>query len=164
LDEICLTLTPDKKWLNPHRSFWGTGNFDVNVRIFPFFFFFFCLFLLKKKVLMAACQHPRVPFPVSVTWFDRRKTANALPFDNPLLVGFIVNVRKEPKLFGLNVPLFKANHWFTILPGLHRQHWWNLDSKLDQAERFEDSGAVVELVEQFFESQDGQVFVVEKEC
>eukprot|EP00478_Filoreta_tenera_P006023 GABV01007572.1.p1 GENE.GABV01007572.1~~GABV01007572.1.p1 ORF type:complete len:105 (-),score=8.02 GABV01007572.1:3-317(-) len=95
-------------------KFLGTGNFDVNV-------------------LMAACQHPRVPFPVSVAWFDRRKTAHGLPFEDPLLVGFIVNVRKEPKVFGFSVPLLKGNHWFTILPGLERQYWWNLDSKFGAA-------------------------------
>lgn len=30
LDEICTNLNPNV-WLNPHRSFLGLGNYDVNV-------------------------------------------------------------------------------------------------------------------------------------
>lgn len=30
LDQICSSLSPDE-WINPHRSFLGLGNYDVNV-------------------------------------------------------------------------------------------------------------------------------------
>ena len=30
LDDLCLQLTPNS-WINPHRSIFGLGNYDVNV-------------------------------------------------------------------------------------------------------------------------------------
>ena len=30
LDDICMELAPDV-WINPHRSIWGTGNYDANI-------------------------------------------------------------------------------------------------------------------------------------
>lgn len=49
LDEICKTLSPNE-WVNPHRSFLGFGNYDINV----------IMTALQKK----GCD---------AVWFDKRK-------------------------------------------------------------------------------------------
>ena len=49
LDHICFNLSPGS-WINPHKSVWGTGNYDINV-------------------IMSALQSREY----EAKWFDKRK-------------------------------------------------------------------------------------------
>ena len=106
LDALCRRLSPGA-WLNPHKSMFGTGNYDVNV------------------VMAAAQQAGHV-----VKWYDRRRGLPQLRLD--LLLGLIVNVPPQ----GLG-KLFGGHHWFAVrqvAPGgdndnLADNDWYNLNSQ-----------------------------------
>eukprot|EP00823_Brevimastigomonas_motovehiculus_P000878 TRINITY_DN1112_c0_g2_i2.p1 TRINITY_DN1112_c0_g2~~TRINITY_DN1112_c0_g2_i2.p1 ORF type:complete len:252 (-),score=68.75 TRINITY_DN1112_c0_g2_i2:189-944(-) len=99
-DEICKTLSPDA-WVNPHKSIWGTGNYDANVLILA----------IEKR-------------PFSVKWHDRRKSIDLIDLNE--LAGIVVN-EKSSKLFGLT----SSFHWFCLKQIGDKNEWFNLDSKLD---------------------------------
>lgn len=104
LDEYCTTLTP-RSWLNPHRSWIGWGNYDVNV------------------IMYAVQQRSR-----EVVWFDRRRDPSCL--DLTAIFGFILNVPVQMTI-GQLVPLpFQMRHWLAVrrIDG----SYYNLDSKLRQ--------------------------------
>ncbi|XP_017035366.1 josephin-like protein isoform X2 [Drosophila kikkawai] len=104
LDEYCTTLTP-RSWLNPHRSWIGWGNYDVNV------------------IMYAVQQRNR-----EVVWFDRRRDPSCL--DLTAIFGFILNVPSQMTI-GQLVPLpFQMRHWLAVrrING----SYYNLDSKLRQ--------------------------------
>ncbi|XP_026525351.1 josephin-2 isoform X2 [Notechis scutatus] len=100
-DEICKRLAPDARW-NPHRSFLGTGNYDVNV-------------------IMAALQS----VGLEAIWWDKRRPLEQLSLAG--LVGFIVNVPSNVCLGFLSLPV-RRRHWIAVrqLDGIY----YNLDSKL----------------------------------
>eukprot|EP01095_Lingulamoeba_sp_RSL-Kostka_P010574 TRINITY_DN3844_c0_g1_i2.p1 TRINITY_DN3844_c0_g1~~TRINITY_DN3844_c0_g1_i2.p1 ORF type:complete len:315 (-),score=88.45 TRINITY_DN3844_c0_g1_i2:102-1046(-) len=81
-DEMCYNLS--KKWINPHKSIWGTGNYDVNIII----------------TAIQLQQH-------KVVWFDKRKGVEGIDFVNT--VGMIIN-QTGSTFFGLK----QTKHWFTI--------------------------------------------------
>jgi len=72
-DRICQTLSPDA-FVNPHKSIFGFGNYDVNV-------------------VMCAIQQQGL----AVKWFDRRKNVDLI--DLSKLYGLIVNY-STTRLFG----------------------------------------------------------------
>ncbi|KAK9397104.1 josephin-2 [Crotalus adamanteus] len=100
-DEICKRLAPDARW-NPHRSFLGTGNYDVNV-------------------IMAALQS----VGLEAVWWDKRRPLEQLTLAG--LVGFIINVPSNVCLGFLSLPV-RRRHWIAVrqLDGIY----YNLDSKL----------------------------------
>ncbi|KAL8176237.1 PREDICTED: josephin-2 [Gekko japonicus] len=100
-DEICKRLAPDARW-NPHRSFLGTGNYDVNV-------------------IMAALQS----VGLVAIWWDKRRPLEQLSLEGVL--GFIVNVPSNVSLGFLSLPM-RRRHWIAVrqLDGTY----YNLDSKL----------------------------------
>jgi len=103
LDFICQDLSPDT-WLNPHKSWIGLGNYDINV----------ITTALQAKYL-------------DMTWFDKRKDPGSIEnLDN--IFGFILNVPSECKVGWVRLPL-KRNHWFTIKR--FGEDYFNLDSKLE---------------------------------
>ncbi|XP_003222729.1 josephin-2 [Anolis carolinensis] len=100
-DEICKRLAPDARW-NPHRSFLGTGNYDVNV-------------------IMAALQS----VGLEAVWWDKRRPLEQLSVAGVL--GFIINVPSNVCLGFLSLPV-RRRHWIAVrqLDGIY----YNLDSKL----------------------------------
>lgn len=82
-DEIARSLSPGKL-VCPHKSVFGTGNYDVNV-------------------IMAALSSKNK----RIEWWDRRKDPEEIPFDG--IFGLIVN-RQTRSLKGL----WKSKHWIGI--------------------------------------------------
>eukprot|EP01119_Soliformovum_irregulare_P019658 TRINITY_DN6277_c0_g1_i1.p1 TRINITY_DN6277_c0_g1~~TRINITY_DN6277_c0_g1_i1.p1 ORF type:complete len:187 (+),score=36.18 TRINITY_DN6277_c0_g1_i1:23-583(+) len=72
--------------INPHKSIWGTGNYDANV-------------------IIAALHSVHA----EVVWFDHRRDVHLIPLD--LLFGIIVN--SSTKRF---FDLWKTRHWFALTP------------------------------------------------
>jgi josephin len=104
LDTICQDLSPDS-WLNPHKSWIGLGNYDINV-------------------IMTALQGKYL----EMTWFDKRKDPSTIEnLEN--IFGFILNVPSDCKVGWLSLPL-KRKHWFTIKR--FGEDYFNLDSKFEQ--------------------------------
>ncbi|XP_016962872.1 josephin-like protein [Drosophila biarmipes] len=102
LDDYCTTLTP-RNWLNPHRSWIGWGNYDVNV----------IMYALQQR----NCE---------AVWFDRRRDPQCLNLG--AIFGFILNVPAQMSL-GYYIPLpFQMRHWLALrrING----SYYNLDSKL----------------------------------
>ncbi len=66
LDKICLELSPGS-FINPHKSIFGTGNYDVNV------------------ITQACCS-----LGYNVKWFDKRIDVKRVILDE--VFGMIVNV------------------------------------------------------------------------
>uniref|UniRef100_A0ACB8EUR3 Josephin-2 n=1 Tax=Sphaerodactylus townsendi TaxID=933632 RepID=A0ACB8EUR3_9SAUR len=99
--ELRAKLAPDARW-NPHRSFLGTGNYDVNV-------------------IMAALQS----VGLVAIWWDKRRPLEQLSLEGVL--GFIVNVPSNVSLGFLSLPM-RRRHWIAVrqLDGTY----YNLDSKL----------------------------------
>jgi len=97
LDAICKQLSPDA-FINPHKSIWGVGNYDVNV-------------------LMRALQTKGL----SVSWFDRRKPLTLANVRADDVTGLVVNVPST------SFAAFGARHWLALRPGPDG-HWWRLDS------------------------------------
>ncbi|SPP86671.1 blast:Josephin-like protein [Drosophila guanche] len=102
LDEYCYSLTP-RSWLNPHRSWFGWGNYDVNV------------------IMYALQQHH-----CETVWFDKRRDPKCLNLDQ--IMGFILNVRSP--LTQLLPPPFRMRHWLALR--CINGRYYNLDSKLRQ--------------------------------
>ena len=86
-DAIADELSPSRGMFstNPHRSMWGTGNFDANV-------------------VMVALDRQGY----EVLWVDKRKGVEAVDLDS--LFGLIVNVESFAGVLGM----FKGRHWFGI--------------------------------------------------
>jgi len=82
-DDIARSLSPDK-WVCPHKSMFGTGNYDVNV------------------IMRALSSKDK-----TIEWWDRRKDPEEIPFEG--LFGLIVN-RQTRSLKGL----WKSKHWIGI--------------------------------------------------
>jgi josephin len=94
-----------------HRSFWGTGNYDVNA------------------VEMALS---RADEACVLRWHDRRRAAIELPNADGL-IGVLCNRRSE-HLFGL----IQSRHWIALHLRADDGSWWDLDSKLVAPERVPD--------------------------
>eukprot|EP01104_Vermistella_antarctica_P008150 TRINITY_DN2036_c0_g4_i2.p1 TRINITY_DN2036_c0_g4~~TRINITY_DN2036_c0_g4_i2.p1 ORF type:complete len:270 (+),score=58.38 TRINITY_DN2036_c0_g4_i2:727-1536(+) len=86
-DDISNSLTPSQYFnmVNPHRSSFGTGNYDVNV-------------------IMRALDEQQL----SIRWFDRRKEVNDIDFDG--VVGLIVNYTYWV-ILGM---MWESKHWFCV--------------------------------------------------
>lgn len=82
-DKICYELTPSS-WFNPHRSLFGTGNYDVNV-------------IMRSLYNLG----------YTVKWFDRRRDIASVDFDSVfgLIVNFIANQCCN---------LRNSKHWISI--------------------------------------------------
>lgn len=114
LDAICERMTPNHSWFNPHRSFLGTGNYDVNV-------------------LMAALSDRNY----DMNWYDKRKNLEDL--DERKLCGIIINLESKKNKF-LKFPFLWGNHWICLRrrkslevdnsSDVGADTWFNLDSKL----------------------------------
>lgn len=95
-----------------HRSFWGTGNYDVNV----------------VELALARAHEAYV-----LRWHDRRREGAIQLPDADHLVGVLCN-RKSDRLFGL----LQSRHWLALHLRATDGSWWDLDSKLVSPERVPD--------------------------
>lgn len=72
------------RWLNPHRSILGVGNYDVNV-------------------LIASLETRSM----KLQWFDPRRSTACLNLDK--IFGFIFNIK-----LAQYIPFWERNHWFAV--------------------------------------------------
>lgn len=102
MDEYCYHLTPHA-WLNPHRSWLGWGNYDVNV----------IMYALQREGFEAI-------------WFDRRRDPSCLDFNQ--IFGFILNVGTGMSVANIPIPIVRTRHWVALrsIDGAY----YDLDSKL----------------------------------
>lgn len=131
LDAICYSLSPDV-WINPHKSFLGLGNYDVNV----------VMVALQKK----GCE---------AVWFDKRKDPKCLNLEN--IVGFILNIPSDYKLGFVLLPL-RRRHWVAVrqISG----SYYNLDSKLESPQLIGKAADVLLYLRQQLENKEKELFVV----
>lgn len=131
LDDICYSLSPDAT-VNPHKSFLGFGNYDVNV-------------------LTMALQTKDYQF----IWFDKRKDLNIL--DLAHIYGFIINKTHKLRCFGIEVP-FKQRHWSAVrnMNGC----FYDLDSKLDEPKCIGGSEKVLTFLRSEMACQKTELFLV----
>lgn len=131
LDQICYSLSPDV-WINPHKSFLGFGNYDINV-------------------IMAALQKRGR----EAVWFDKRRDPKCLCLDN--IEGFILNVPTEYK-FGFVLFPLKRRHWIA-LKKIHGA-FYNLDSKLDSPQLIGQENDLLVYLKDQIDSKEKELFLV----
>ncbi|CAG8650946.1 36448_t:CDS:2, partial [Racocetra persica] len=122
LDDIALNLSKKtdssiKKlnflYINPHKSVFGVGNYDINV-------------------LEAALKQ----FDLEIQWFDSRKDIRTvIQFTDPTLFGIILNTQTSRLYF------WTSNHWIAVKPFFNNEggipEIYNLDSKLPKPIKFD---------------------------
>jgi len=133
LDEICYNLSPNN-FLNPHKSIFGLGNYDINV-------------------IMAALQLRSY----EAIWFDKRRDPSCLNFLN--IQGFILNIPSEYKLGFLRLPIHRK-HWIAIREV--NSLFYNLDSKLDHPEIIGREKELLTFLKEHIDSNEHEIFVIVK--
>lgn len=131
LDDLCCQLTPSS-WINPHRSMFGLGNYDVNV-------------------IMAALQRKNH----DLIWWDKRKTLSASDIDNAF--GLILNLPSPNRVTNLFYP-FKSKHWLAIKR--FGCKYFNLDSKLLSPEEVGSTAEVKQYLQKQLEDKECELFLV----
>jgi len=131
LDDLCLQLTPNS-WINPHRSIFGLGNYDVNV--------------VMAAVQLMDCE---------MVWWDKRRKIT--PHDINSAVGLILNLPSPSKVGGLLFP-FKTKHWLAIRQ--FDSVYYNLDSKLQSPETIGDVQQLIEHLTRHLNEDDCELFLV----
>ncbi|XP_055339498.1 josephin-2-like [Paramacrobiotus metropolitanus] len=152
LDEICDRLTPSKGWTNPHRSFFGFGNYDVNV-------------------VMVAVQSRNC----EAIWWDKRNDLSSLDLSN--VVGLILNLPNDYGIGSFKLPLGRR-HWISIRPvsvagtpppSSHpaaagrepkRMVFYNLDSKFKAPLLIGNEAAVITFLREALGTKGGEMLVV----
>ncbi|XP_040564398.1 josephin-like protein [Lepeophtheirus salmonis] len=131
LDIICSRLSPES-WLNPHRSFFGLGNYDVNV-------------------LMAAFQDKGL----ESVWFDKRRDIASLNLDS--IFGFILNVPNNYRY----LPLFSQRHWIALRFFEDEKMYFNLDSHLKKPELIgREEDMIKYLTDKLFKSDNELILIM----
>ncbi|KFO69361.1 Josephin-2, partial [Cuculus canorus] len=130
-DDICKRLAPNVR-INPHRSFLGTGNYDVNV-------------------ILAALQS----LELEALWWDKRRSLERLALGH--ILGFILNVPSQVSLGFLTFP-FRRKHWVAIrqFHGIY----YNLDSKLRAPVAIGGEAELREFLRDFLSQGLCEVFLV----
>jgi len=138
LDELCLRLSPGN-WINPHRSMFGLGNYDVNV-------------------VMAALQTAQC----DLVWWDKRRKITQSEVEKTF--GLILNLPSPSRVAGLFVPFHKTKHWVGIRK--FGSVYYNLDSKLSSPEPIGDSVQLSEYLTKHLSENDCELFLVtsSKQC
>lgn len=132
LDTICFNLSPSK-WINPHKSMFGLGNYDVNV--------------LTAALNTKDCDS---------VWFDKRKDPrHVINLDN--LIGCILNVPNDWRLGWLALPL-NRRHWIALknIAGV----WYNLDSKINEPEAIGSKKECFEFLDNQLKGKDVELFLI----
>lgn len=137
MDEICSNLAPSK-WINPHRSVLGLGNYDINV-------------------IMTAVQ---VQTDCEVIWFDKRKDPNST-IEMDKVVGFLLNIPSTYDVGGLfTVPLLNRRHWIALKKV--EEIFYNLDSKLKKPEAIGGHEDVIKFIQNQLQNKDNELFLIVK--
>nr|CAG4649812.1 EOG090X0HOM [Scapholeberis mucronata]SVE93977.1 EOG090X0HOM [Scapholeberis mucronata] len=131
LDELCLQLTPNS-WINPHRSMFGLGNYDINV-------------------VMAALQLKQC----DLVWWDKRRKISARDINGSF--GLILNLPSPSKVGNLIFP-FSTKHWLAIRQ--FNSVFYNLDSKLPCPEPIGDVNQLIEHLTKHLNEDDCELFLV----
>nr|CAG4651457.1 EOG090X0HOM [Simocephalus serrulatus]SVE94598.1 EOG090X0HOM [Simocephalus serrulatus] len=131
LDDLCLQLTPNS-WINPHRSVFGLGNYDVNV-------------------VMAALQL----MECDLVWWDKRRKITAHEINSSM--GLILNLPSPSKVGSLLFP-FRTKHWLAIRQ--FDSVYYNLDSKLKSPEPIGDVNQLIEHLTKHLNEDDCELFLV----
>lgn len=84
-NEIARNLSPGS-FVCPHKSVWGTGNYDINV--------IFSALTTREKF---------------VKWWDRRKPVEDIDLQDENIFGLIINQQSD------NLKVWKSKHWFAIV-------------------------------------------------
>jgi len=134
LDAICYRLNPST-WLNPHKSWLGLGNYDVNV--------------------LAAALHTRA---CDLVWWDKRRQPDTIVTERVL--GFILNTPSSLRLGWLPLPV-QRRHWVALkeLQG-EEGGFYNLDSKAREAVRIGGRAEFLEFVRGELEGKEKELFLV----
>ncbi|XP_017849970.1 josephin-like protein [Drosophila busckii] len=126
LDAYCYELTP-RGWLNPHRSWLGWGNYDVNV--------------IMYAVQQQQCQ---------AIWFDKRRDPDCLNF--PRIFGYILNMATPPGWRNyVTLPIWGGRHWLALR--CIGDDYYNLDSKLSAPECIGNESNFVEFLRAHLSSE-----------
>ncbi|CAO1421927.1 unnamed protein product [Diamesa serratosioi] len=133
LDAISNSLSPDE-FINPHKSIFGLGNYDVNVLI--------------KALDAKNCE---------LNWYDRRKELTPTTIKSDRALGYILNIPNDYSLGFFTLPL-KRRHWICIRK-LNEQ-FWNLDSKLNHPICIGNEQEVVIFLQQQINTNDKELFLV----
>ena len=131
LDDLCLQLTPNS-WINPHRSVFGLGNYDVNV----------VMAALAKK-------------DCDMVWWDKRRKITTQDISSTM--GLILNLPSPNKVGGLLFP-FRTKHWLAIRQ--FDSVYYNLDSKLPSPEIIGDVHQLIEHLTRHLNEDDCELFLV----
>ncbi|KAJ3269743.1 Josephin-1 [Borealophlyctis nickersoniae] len=118
--------------LNPHRSPFGLGDYDVNV-------------------IMKALEE----VGMDVEWFDRRKDVRDIDLSS--LDGIIVNVFSTRILFWKSNHWFAIKK---VPP--EGDTFYNLDSKLSHPKAFASTDELLTFLTELLETREGQIFLVRK--
>nr|CAG4645922.1 EOG090X0HOM [Lynceus sp. MCZ IZ 141354] len=131
LDDICTSLSKNY-WFNPHRSFMGLGNYDINV-------------------LISAFQQVNL----ELIWFDRRKDPSEIKLDQ--LNGVVLNLPSNIQFSQVKVP-YKRKHWI----GLKKigDVYYNLDSKLPEPEIIGSENDFIDFLRARLKFNDCEAFLV----
>jgi len=136
LDEICYNLNPSR-WLNPHRSMLGLGNYDINV---------ITMFLQSR-------EH-------EVVWFDKRRPAEDIKLEE--VFGFLLNDISKQSLFGKTFSLSSSfKHWY-IIREFNNDCYFNLDSKLPKPLEIGDDKLLIEYLNTQLIQKECQLLLVVK--
>lgn len=133
LDDLCLQLSPNT-WVNPHRSVFGLGNYDINV-------------------IMAAVAMKYEGY--EVMWWDKRRKITISDVNS--CFGFILNLPSQSKVGGVLLP-FKTQHWLAIRK--LEDTFYNLDSKLDEPQAIGESQKLVEYLINYLAEENCELFIV----
>ena len=136
LDAICTRLSPNT-WINPHKSVFGLGNYDVNI-------------------LMTALQD----WGFKTIWFDKRKNVDTIRAEN--IYGFILNVPSNYKVLGLMPFPYSNKHWIAIRH-FHGRGYYNLDSNLYTPQHIGEARQLLDLFKSELSSNDKELLLVVQE-
>ncbi|KRY70517.1 Josephin-2, partial [Trichinella pseudospiralis] len=132
LDDICLRLSPSYL-LNPHRSAFGLGNYDINV--------------IETALQGVGCV---------ALWFDKRKDVRSIDLAN--IVGLIINVPVNSKIFNFSLPFATRRHWFAMRK--INGKFYNLDSKLTNAQCIGSDEEMLKYIFQILTNKGVQMFII----
>lgn len=133
-DQICSNLSPDQ-YINPHKSFLGLGNYDVNA----------LMMALETKSMQ-------------LVWFDKRKDITAESLELSTAYGFILNIPSDYTIGFLTLPI-KSRHWICA-KRMSDGKFYKLDSKLDKPLRVGSEEDFVKHLQQEMRGNDKELFLV----
>ena len=143
-DAVCQQLAPESWIINPHRSFLGIGNYDVNV----------LMVLLEQQL------------GYQVKWKDSRKAV-----DRKELMEYYGNGRSTSFGILVNLPsaslvaryITKGRHWLTLLWQQDTETWINLDSNLDEPQVIGNMDECANLLNEWRSKQQCHLILVRKD-